>query len=484
MIKIVGLGPGAPEALTIGTVKILQESSNIVFRTEKHPTVDYLKESMGSFETYDSYYEKYDNFDKVYEEIANDIVKEYKEKKEIVYAVPGHPLVAEKSVINIINKCKENEIQYEIVPAVSFIDAMMECLQIDPVEGLKIIDAFDINNQILDKRVGNIITQVYNQFIASEVKLALLDNFNDETEIYFVRAAGVVGEESIRKIPLFELDMQEDIDYLTSIYIPKDLENKKDIYDFIEVVDVLRSEKGCPWDREQTHESIKNQLIEECYEVVDAINNDDIDGIIEELGDVLLHVIFHASIGKEDGYFDFSDIIKGIYEKMINRHPHVFGNISANDSETVLENWDNIKKKEKRYKSLSEDMESVAKALPALIRASKVQKKAAKIGFDWKDAKEASEKVVEELNEVLEVYNSNDVEKIKEEVGDLLFSCVNVARLLKIDEEESLNLTTEKFISRIKIMEELAKEKNEEISKMNLEELNVLWDYSKKYKKM
>ncbi|NRX29853.1 uncharacterized protein YabN with tetrapyrrole methylase and pyrophosphatase domain [Clostridium beijerinckii] len=147
---------------------------------------------------------------------------------DLIYAVPGHPLVAEKSVFNLIELCKENGIEYKVIPAVSFIDAMIESLKIDPIEGLKVIDSFDISNQILDKRIGTIVTQVYNQLIASEVKLRLLECYNDETEIYYVRAAGIEGQESIRKIPLFELDMQEDIDYLTSIYIPKDLKNKKD----------------------------------------------------------------------------------------------------------------------------------------------------------------------------------------------------------------------------------------------------------------
>lgn len=251
MIKIIGLGPGAPEALTVGALMLLENSDNIFFRTEIHPTVDFIKEKDIKFETYDEYYNKYDSFDDVYMNIAKDlIIKEKELESDIVYAVPGHPLVAEKSVSNLMRLCDENNIEYEILPAVSFIDAMMDRLEIDPIEGLKVIDAFDIQNQILDKRIGTIITQVYNPFIASEVKLKLLESYKDETEIIYVRAAGVKGVESIRTIPLYELDMQEDIDYLTSIYIPKDINNKKDIYDLIQIVDVLRGEGGCPWDAE------------------------------------------------------------------------------------------------------------------------------------------------------------------------------------------------------------------------------------------
>ena len=357
MIKIVGLVPGSPDALTIGAVKALEESKNLYFRTEKHPTVDYLKNGLKSFKTCDNYYEEGSSFDEVYSNIANEMIEEYKKYGELVYAVPGHPLVAERSVLNLINLCNENNIEYKILPAVSFVDAMMDRLQIDPIEGLKIIDAFDIKNQILDKRIGTIITQVYNHLIASEVKLELLEYYNDETEIYYVRAAGIQGEESIRKIPLYELDMQEDIDYLTSVYIPKDINNKKDFYDLVNTIEILRSEDGCAWDREQTHESIKNCLIEEAYETV-------------------------------------------------------FGDAVANTSNEVLQNWDELKKKEKNYETLSEEIDGIAKALPALTKAHKVKKKVSKVGFDFENINEAIKKIEEEINEVLDVYKSNNREKI------------------------------------------------------------------------
>ncbi|GAA0110366.1 bifunctional methyltransferase/pyrophosphohydrolase YabN [Clostridium tertium] len=479
MIKIIGLGPGAPEALTIGAVKALEEGENIYFRTEKHPTVDYLRGKIKEFKTYDHYYETSESFDQVYNSIAEDIVSKYKEDEEIIYAVPGHPLVAEKSVFNLMNLCDEKGISYEILPAVSFIDAMMDVLKIDPIEGLKVIDAFDMKNQILDKRIGTIITQVYNPLIASEVKLRLLEYYNDETEIYYVRAAGIVSEESVRKIPIYELDMQEDIDYLTSIYIPKDMDNKKDFNDLVEIIDTLRGENGCPWDMEQTHESIKNQLLEEAYEVIDSINNDDIDGIVEELGDVLLHVVFHASLGKDDGYFNIYDILESICNKMIYRHPHVFSDEKVNNSGEVLENWEELKKKEKSFNTVTEEMNAIAKALPSLIRAHKVQKKAAKVGFDWDDIEDTALKVQEELKEVLDVYKSNNKEKIKDEVGDLIFACVNVARKLNIDEEEAVNSTIQKFIRRFSFIEEEALKSNKNLNEMTLKEMDLLWEQAK-----
>ncbi|WP_297633803.1 nucleoside triphosphate pyrophosphohydrolase [uncultured Clostridium sp.] len=484
MIKIIGLGPGAKEALTVGALMLLETSENIFFRTEIHPTVDFIKEKNIRFETYDEYYNKYDSFDDVYMNIALDLIGKQKENlnKDFVYAVPGHPLVAEKSVANIMKLCVENNIQYEILPAVSFIDAMMDRLEIDPIEGLKVIDAFDIQDQILDKRIGTIITQVYNPFIASEVKLKLLECYNDETEIIYVRAAGVKDVESIRKIPLYELDMQEDIDYLTSIYIPRDINNKKDIYDLIQIVDVLRSEDGCPWDAEQTHKSLRNAIIEESYEVADAIDKEDDNALIEELGDVLLHVIFHAAIGKEECYFELNDIVDSICNKMIFRHPHVFKGESVENSEEVVENWDELKKEEKGFETTTEEALAVANALPALIRADKIQKKIAKAGFDWKEdsVEEAAKKVSEELKEVLDVYKSGEVDRIKEEVGDLFFACVNVSRFLNIDEEEALNLASAKFIKRFSHIENLCIEKNKNMQTMTLQELDELWNEAKK----
>lgn len=479
MLKIMGLGPGAYEALTIGALKELKNNKNIYFRTEKHPTVDFLKDEGIKFESYDHAYEKYDSFDDVYKYIAEDLITKIKDDEDLIYAVPGHPLVAEKSVINLIELCKENNIQYEVLPAVSFVDAMMEALQVDPIEGVKIIDAFDMKNQILDKRVGTIITQVYNNFIASEVKLRLLEGYEDDTEIIFVRAAGVEGLESIRKIPLYELDWQEDIDYLTSIYIPKDLGNKKDFQDLLDIIETLRNPGGCPWDREQTHESLKSALLEECYEVIDAIENKDEDALIEELGDVLLQVVFHASIGKEDGYFDIMDVIGAISNKMINRHPHVFGNEEANTSEQVLVNWDEIKKEEKGIKTLTEEMQNIAKSLPATTRAYKVQKKAKKVGFDWDDVNCAMDKVKEELNEIKEVYNCEDKSIIEGEVGDLLFACINVARFLEVDGELALDKTIKKFIKRFSYIENEAIKNNKNLKDMTLEDMDKLWEEAK-----
>lgn len=482
MIKIVGLGPGSKNSLTMGTVEVLNGGDKIFFRTKKHPTMEYIDSIGIKYESFDNYYNTFDSFEQVYSEIANTLVMEAKKNGNIVYGVPGHPLMAEKSVNILIDICEHKGIDYKIYPAVSFVDALMESLKIDPIEGIKILDAFDIKRTIPDKRIGIIVTQVYDKYIASEVKLSLLEYYDDETEIWFVRAAGVENLESIRKIKLYELDRQNDIDHLTSIYIPKDTNSRKDFRDLLEIMDILRQEGGCPWDREQTHESLKKCLVEESYEVLEAIDEKDEDKLVEELGDVLLQVVFHARLGKEEGYFDINDVVQGICTKMIERHPHVFGNAIACTSKQVLYNWDRIKEKKQGLNSYTDTMKHVPKCLPALMRAEKIQEKAKKVGFDWEHVEDALDKVKEELQEVEDVYKDKNKARILEELGDLLFSVVNLARFLDIDSESALASTIDKFIFRFQYIEDNSREMGIKLEEMSLEQMDKLWDKAKKIK--
>ncbi|APM37507.1 nucleoside triphosphate pyrophosphohydrolase [Clostridium kluyveri] len=479
MIKVVGLGPGSPDSLTMGTIDILKNTDRIYLRTEKHPTVSYLRQLGINFETYDYVYEKEKKFEDVYSNIVKDLIFKEKQFKEIVYGVPGHPLVAEKSVMLLLKLCEKQAIDVKVIPSVSFIDVIMERLKINVVEGIKIIDAFDIKSHLMDKRVGIIITQVYDRLIASEVKLALMDYYKDDTNIFFIRAAGVEGIESIREIKLYELDRQSDIDYLTSVYIPKGIEIIYDLKDLLDIMERLRSETGCPWDKEQNHDSLKKYLIEESYEVIESIEEKDDTKLVEELGDVLLQVIFHCQIGKEEGFFNINDVIRAICDKMIKRHPHVFGNMEIDNSKEVLASWDKIKKKEQGLKTYTDELRHVAKTLPALMRAFKVQEKAAKVGFDWEKVEYALDKVLEEYYEVKEVYKGEQKVKILEEIGDLIFACVNVARFLDIDPEFALNYTIEKFIRRFAYIEKNSREHGLDMANMTLDEMDELWEEAK-----
>ncbi len=255
------------------------------------------------------------------------------------------------------------------------------------------------------------------------------------------------------------------------------------VNDLIDIVEILRSPGGCPWDREQDHKSIRRDFLEETYEVIEAINKEDRDGLLEELGDVLLQVVFHAQIEREKNSFDLNDVADGVCKKMIERHPHVFGDVNAETSEQVLDNWDVIKKQTKSQKNQTESMLSIPREFPALMRADKVQKKAAKVGFDWSSVDGALQKVSEELEELKEAITMGVVENANEELGDLLFSVVNVSRFISVDSEEALTKATDKFIDRFSKVEKMAEEKGINMKETDLDELDKLWDEAKRVSK-
>lgn len=246
-----------------------------------------------------------------------------------------------------------------------------------------------------------------------------------------------------------------------------------------DIIALLRSEEGCPWDKAQTHASIRSCLLEEAYEVADAIDKEDFDNLEEELGDVLLQVIFHANLGVEEQKFDLRSIANRESDKMIRRHPHVFLNKNSESIDKALEKWENVKRKERGTATHTDSMMNVPSALPALIRSYKIQKKAAEVGFDWDDVSEAFSKVKEETYELLEIYQGNDETSIMEEVGDLLFAVVNVARFLGVNPEEALNFTSSKFIDRFGFIEKTAKLQGKRLEDMSLEEMDKLWEQAK-----
>jgi tetrapyrrole methylase family protein/MazG family protein len=252
--------------------------------------------------------------------------------------------------------------------------------------------------------------------------------------------------------------------------------------DLLNIMTTLRSPDGCPWDREQDHESLMPYFVEETYEALDAIKRYDIDEMIEELGDVLLQIVFHAQIGSEDGYFDMNDIIQSISEKMVSRHPHVFSDVDVENSDEVLTNWNKIKQEEKNHKDNSDVMEALPQMLPTLIKAEKIQKIAAKVGFDWPTVDGAVDKLKEEMDEVCEELENVSHDKLQEELGDLIFSIVNVCRMKKISPELALETTNKKFIDRFKFIENTLKNDGKEFEEMTLEELDFIWEKAKNVK--
>jgi len=511
-ITIAGLGPGSPGALSLEVWEELQRSSQKIFlRTKKHPVVPWLTQKGIVFETFDSFYEEGLTFEEIYRRIADKII-ECACVKPVIYAVPGHPLVAEESVTLILNGARKKDLSVKILPAESFLDALLPVLKLDLSSGFKILDGLALEEQKPDPDVGNIVIQVYNRLIACDVKIKLMEYYPDDYPVTVVRAAGVSGQERVEKVSLYQLDRLDWIDYLTSIYIPpKKLileegnsaaiveKNEKPsittsspykacrfpLDRLVDVMAKLRGENGCPWDKKQTHHSIKRYLLEETYEVLEAIDSGDVNKICEELGDLLLQIVFHSQIAREHCKFDINDVISGVTEKMIRRHPHVFGNWEVQSSDEVVRNWDAIKKKE-REGGAGEDsiLAGIPKTLPALLAAFKMQSRAARVGFDWPDYRGAVEKVREELSEILEAVGRGEKEKIKQEIGDLLFAAVNVARLLGVDAEEALLDANKKFKERFEYIERKAQQKNVKLENVSPSEMDKWWEETKKLKKL
>lgn len=260
------------------------------------------------------------------------------------------------------------------------------------------------------------------------------------------------------------------------------LKDKYNIDDLVAIIKVLRAPGGCPWDREQTHESIKKNFIEETYEVVEAINKQSTDMLREELGDVLLQIVLHSEMESENGNFSFDDVVNDIVQKLVVRHPHVFGEVVANNTAEALNSWDAVKLKTKGQKNQAESMFSVPRELPALMRAQKIQHKAAKIGFDWDNVGGAVDKLYEEIDELKTAMEQGKRFDIEDEFGDVLFSCVNIARFIDVDSEEALTASTDKFMSRFSLVEQMASEQGIDMKSSSIEELDRLWDKAKKIK--
>ena len=520
-ITVVGLGPGAVGNLSLETMGLLQSCEQVILRTAVHPTVAELEKQQVKFTSCDDLYEKAASFEEVYTSVVERVLAAA-QQSDVVYAVPGSPLVAEKTVVLLRKAAKQQNIKLVIKPSMSFLDLAYVELGIDPIAGLQIIDAQDFAEAANAGQHPLMITQVYSQMVASDLKIALMEALPDEYEIYFLRNLGLPDEEC-RPIKLYELDRQPHIDHLTSAYIPPMEEGSTeaaaedvpgiisfgedededfgaedeegyaedflpeagfddfDIQPLADVMRTLREPGGCPWDREQTHKSIRSNMIEEVYEYLEAVDADDVNGMREELGDVLMQVVFHARMAQEAGHFDLQDVIDEVVDKLIRRHPHVFGDTHVEGSDDVLRNWEAIKKQEKQERK--HVLDGVSQGLPALLRAYKLQSKAAKVGFDWDDIAGVWAKVEEELGELRAAIASGDKAAAESELGDVLFAIVNYARHNKIEPEVALDGTNNRFATRFAHVEQRVEESGKEWQQFSLQELDKFWAEAKKLEK-
>lgn len=467
-ITVVSLGHGGVEQVTLGAWEALKNASLIILRTSMHPVATALIEQGLAFEALDAFYELATDFDALNEQVVIHLL-EKANQSDIVYAVANAS--TDETVSALLAKAGGN---VTVIPGVGVLEDAFSKTHL-PSQAARYVTAMDLPNAILNPRELLLVTELNSAQLAGSVKLHLLSLYDDDMQVYFIH------ERQSKLIPLFELDRQRQYNHTSSVLVPSAAMTKRKRFNFndlVEVLAVLRGENGCPWDKEQTHESLREYLIEEAYETVAAINQQDNEHVYDELGDVMLQVVFHATIAKEHGTFDIDDVTTAIVHKMMSRHRHIFGTDQCDTAEDVLTNWEKIKKEEKGIKSYTGLMQDIPASLPSLMRASKVQNKAKQVGFDFSDAKAALQKVYEEAQE-LEMAIDKAL-NIDEEMGDLLFSCVNVARKLKIQPELALQAAVEKFIKRFSNMEKQIILEGKALEGLTLLEMDVYWEKEKR----
>jgi tetrapyrrole methylase family protein/MazG family protein len=476
-IVVVGLGPGGVDHVTTETLAAIERIKHRHLRTSIHPSAHLVPNAV----THDDLYETADTFDDVYIEIANRLTAAATEHGEVLYAVPGSPLVLERTVRYLRQRAADGMIELDVLPAMSFLDVAWARLGIDPVEeGVRLVDGHDFTTAAAGERGPMLVAHTHANWVLNEIKLAVEDAQGDEP-VTMLHALGTDAE-LIVETTWAQLDQTIEADHLTSIYIPQLAAPVGQGYvRFHELTRMLREQ--CPWDIEQTHETLIPFLLEETYEVVDALQALDPDepssddDLIEELGDLLFQIEFHATIAEQEGRFTIVDVTQGIHDKLVRRHPHVFGDIVADDTGTVLENWDEIKKVEKGRTSI---FDGIPRSLPSLAYAQKVGRKASKVGFDWPDVAGAFPKIAEETAELAEAMTETDAAATELELGDLLFAVVNVARHLKIDAELALRAASDKFRARFEGVEALAASRSIDLKTADLVTLDALWDEVKR----
>jgi len=482
-LTIIGLGAGDFNQLQMGVYKKLKAANKLFVRTVDHPVLEELANEGLQFESFDAVYEKHGTFQPVYEEIAQRLI-EATSMGDVMYAVPGHPLVAEQTVQLLIQAAEKGQVNVVIEGGQSFLDPIFGALKIDPIEGFQLLDGTSFSMHDINMRQHILIAQVYDTFSASEVKLTLMEKYDDEYPVTVVTAAGS-SQEKLVTVPLYELDQSVEVNNLTTVYVPPVTSQEEALRDwttFRQIIATLRGPNGCPWDQKQTHESLKKYLLEEAHEYLAAVDAEDDFAMIEELGDVLLQVFLHAQIGEDQGYFTLEDVLASVSEKMIRRHPHVFGDVSVEDADGVVANWEAIKAEEKGI-SDKPLLKEEYRASSALQTAYNYQKRAAKVGFDWPDVDGAWDKFAEEWQEFRhEVAKGSNMTRL-DEFGDVLFTLVNLARFYKLSPEEAMLHANEKFARRFGYVEAKVKASGKPFSDYTLEQLDAFWLEAKQLEK-
>jgi tetrapyrrole methylase family protein/MazG family protein len=425
--------------------------------------------------SFDALYEAADDFSQIYEAIAAKVLRLGRRLEGVVYAVPGHPLVGEATVTRLLSQAEGAGLTVRVVEGLSFVEPTLTALRIDALAGLQVCDAVEVASLYhppLNPDLPALLAQLYSRVLAADVKLTLMNEYPDDHEVVLVHAAGTFDQQ-IMRLPLYELDRQ-DVEHLTTLYVPP-LPGVTGFEGLQDTMAHLRAPDGCPWDREQTHESLRGTLLEEAYEVAAAIDAGDVRALQEELGDLLLQVLIHTQIATEEGEFKMPAVINGIDGKLKHRHPHVWGGREVSGTGEVLRRWEQLKREEKGEQRSA--LEGVPVALPALQQADTYSRRAARVGFDWSEPDGVADKVREEI---AEIERAETPEEREAEVGDLLFAVVNWARWLGVDPEVALRQANARFARRFRTMERMTRERGLDMTTLDIDALETLWQEAKR----
>jgi tetrapyrrole methylase family protein/MazG family protein len=477
-ITLIGLGPGDSQQWTQAVAHVLGQAGEVYLRTGRHLSA---ADIAAQVRTFDAWYDQKDNFEQVNQQVAAKIVQLGQRDEGVVYAVPGHPDIGEATVPLIRALAKTQQLEVVTLPGLSFIEPTLTALNLAGLHNLQIADAVQIAasyHPALEQDRAALIANLHSQAVALGVKQALLNLYPADFQVTLVQAAGTKFER-VWSCPLAQLENQPKLDMITTVYLPAET-NYSSLSTFQEIIAHLRAPNGCPWDRAQTHQSLRPYLLEETYEVLEALDAGDSMALAEELGDLLLQILLHTQIATDQGEFKMGTVIEQISRKMLRRHPHVFGDVVIQGLGELYSNWEAIKQAEKAEKGQANApvsaLDGVPAGLPALAQAMAISKKAVQAGFEWDNIEGVLAKIVEEAGEVAE---AAEPEHLEAEIGDLLFCIVNLARWRKIDPESALRATNARFSRRFKIMEALAVAQGKTLSELTTAEMEALWKRAK-----
>ncbi len=476
-LTIVGLGPGRAEFVTREAWEVLQTAGEVWLRTAHHACAQVLPDGV-KVHSFDAFYERAASFEALYEMIAAELMRLAQRSAGVVYAVPGDPMVGDATVTAALRTAQAQGVPVRLVHGLSFIEPVLGALGRDALDGLQLLDAVELAQLLhppFNPDVPALVAYLGDRALASEVKLALMNQYPDEHPVRLIEAAGLATQR-VRELPLYALD-QDDFDPFAVLYVPP-LPAVSSFEGFQQTIARLRAPNGCPWDREQTHQTLRPNLLEEAYEVLEALDREDAEALREELGDLLLQIVLHAQIATEEGEFQMPEVIAGIDAKVKRRHPHVWGTVQVNGAEEVSQNWERIKKQERAQHGAEKRslLDGVPRSLPALAQAQAYADRAARVGFDWSDVQGVIAKVQEEL---AELQAAQSPEEQAAEVGDVLFSLTNLARWLKVDAESALREANQRFAQRFAYIEAKARERGQALERLSDREWDELWNAAK-----